>query len=331
MSLIWNKGLAARCDVRLPDEFPGALHGDLRYVPDRTLATDEVPAAAAPDDAITDLERFDALEPGALVWVRGTWLRSFARQVLPRLRAPIVLVSGDNDASLPSELGDEGRAIVTSPLVAHWYTQNYDGTAPIERVSPIPAGVDLHTVAEHSRWGSPVASPDDQAAELESIARSLPPLEERIPRVYCDFTWAGGYGTPCGARLPESRTAIRDLLLRNPLIEHQFDELPRAEMWRRKGQYAASLSPHGHGLDCHRTWESLALGQVVVVPSSPIDPLFDGTTAVPIARWLDVDHPHFVRWLALARAVSEPTRPLTNEHWIARMRSRSSPGSTPAS
>jgi hypothetical protein len=327
MSLIWNKGLAARCDVRLPDEFPGARRGDLRYIPDRTLAVDDVAVEDAPDDAITDLDRFDTLAPGALVWIRGTWVRSFVRQVLPRLRGPIVLVTGDHDASLPGDLGDDARAIVESPQIAHWYTQGYDGTVPIERVSPIPIGVDLHSVAERPMWGSAVASPDEQAEELESIARSLPPLEERIPRIYCDFSWSGGHDTPRGMRLPETRTAVVELLLDNPLIEHQREPLPRAELWRRKGRYMASLSPHGHALDCHRTWESLTLRQVVLVPSSPIDPLFEGTTAFPIASWRDLDHPRLVRWIALARAVPTPGAPLTNEHWIAKMRERGSSAS----
>jgi len=265
------------------------------------------------------------------VWVRGNWLRSFVHQVLPSLRVPIVLVSSDTHASLPTALGDEGRTIIESPLVAHWYTQNYDGTAPIEHVSPIPIGIDLHTLAEHPKWGEAVSSIDEQAAELDATVRSLQPLEERIPRIYCDFSWAGGNVTPAAARLPETRTRIRDLLAGHPLVEHQREALPRSEMWRRKGQYAASLSPHGTGLDCHRTWESLALGQVVLVPSSPIDPLFDRTTAFPVARWNDLDLDHLIRWLAIARHVEDPTGPLTNEHWIAQMRSRSSPASMTAS
>src|SRR5262249_26229367 len=96
--------------------------------------------------------------------------------------------------------------------------------------------------------------------------------------------------------------------------------LPRGEMWHRRGQYAAVLSPHGSGLDCHRTWEALALGHLVVVPSSSLDPLFEGLSVVTVPDWDQVSAEHLARWLS-ASVGAASRGPLTSRYWIERMRS----------
>jgi len=90
---------------------------------------------------------------------------------------------------------------------------------------------------------------------------------------------------------------------------------------RRRGQYAAVLSPHGGGLDCHRTWEALALGHLVVVPSSSVDPLFDGLRVVPVTRWSDVTAGNLARWLSAPTVGSASPDRLTSRYWVTRMRS----------
>jgi hypothetical protein len=313
---VWNRGLAAGCDLRIPDEFPDGR----TYTPVPTLAGENV-VFEPPTDIAIDPEPFDALEPGALVWVRAAWLPAFVQQVLPRLRTSIVLVTGDTDNSLPSAAGDAGRALIDSLHIVHWYTQNFDGTAPTERVSPIPIGLDLHTLHEAPDWGEQQTPVQQQEADLDAIVRSLPPLAERIPRIYVDFSWKHNSIPPrTGARLTETRREILQLLASNPLVVHQNEPLPRGEMWRRKGQYAFSLSPHGNGLDCHRTWEGLVLGQAVIVPSSSLDPMFEGLAAVTLSSWSEISLPHAVRWLAKATQIVDPGARLTNRYWLDRMR-----------
>lgn len=308
---IWGKGLPAYCDWRIPDEFPD---------PPTIVAVPPFMYAQYPafdhTDLIDDPERFDAIEDGALVWVRGSWLPSFVAQVLPRLRAQIVLVTGDSDASFPSAAGAAGRALLDSPSILHWYTQNYDGTAPLERVSPLPIGLDFHTLSDRPQWGEPVTPQREQEAGLDAIVASLPPLDQRIPQLYVDFSWQAGNGSI----QDDMRGSIIRLLADHPLVVHQHERLPRSEMWRRKGQYAFSLSPRGAGLDCHRTWEALVLGQVVLFPSSSLNPMFEGLRAFRLEYWEELTMPNLVRWLARAQQLPAPEAALTNAHWIERMR-----------
>jgi hypothetical protein len=80
------------------------------------------------------------------------------------------------------------------------------------------------------------------------------------------------------------------------------------------------LSPHGGGLDCHRTWEALALGHLVVVPSSPLDRLFEGLPVVTVSDWDQANSRNLAWWLS-ASAGATPEGPLTSRYWIERMRS----------
>jgi hypothetical protein len=91
-----------------------------------------------------------------LVWVRGSWLPSFVERVLPRIRGHFVLVTGDTPSSLPSSAPTAAAALLESPYMLHWYTQNYDGTAGPSRVSPIPVGIDLHTRSVRPAWGQAI-------------------------------------------------------------------------------------------------------------------------------------------------------------------------------
>jgi hypothetical protein len=316
VDLVWNKGLARLCDRRIPDEFPDGL----TYTPVATLAGVRA-APELPTGLIAEPARYRDIREGEIVWVRLSWLPSFVRQVLPLVRARFVLVTGDADSSVPSELGDLGRAILASPAVIRWYAQNHDGTAG-ERIAPIPIGIDFHMQAQQPIWGEAVATPSRQEATLKAIRAELPAWERRAQRVYLDFAWQKSVPrqAPAAALLPAGRIAIARQLSRRAVAFCQGAPLARSEMWRRRGQFAAVLSPHGGGLDCHRTWEALALGHMVVVPSSPLNALFAGLPVVPVEDWRDVTGNNLQRWLSSHQPDGAVHEKLTSRYWLARMR-----------
>jgi hypothetical protein len=44
----------------------------------------------------------------------------------------------------------------------------------------------------------------------------------------------------------------------------------------------------GHGMDCHRTWESLMLGTIVIVKKSQLDSLYDGLPVLIVNDWDEI-------------------------------------------
>jgi hypothetical protein len=323
-SLVWNKGIAARCDRRIPDEFPDG-HTN---VPTSAHAGNNVLDGGP--ELIEAPERFEDIGGGELVWVRAAWLPAFVAQVLPRIRDDFILVTGDSDSSLPSSAPQVAAALFACPHLVHWYAQNHDGIGPPGRCSPVPIGLDFHTLSEPPSWGEPVTPPAAQEAQLLTLAASLPPVRERDLRCHLDRWSMHPTPPPAGSRVPETRVEVARLLLGQPHIAGD-PPLRRTELWRRRARYAASASPHGAGLDAHRTWEGLALGQVVVVPTSSLDPLFEGLRAVPISSWRDLTAANLRRWVDRLAELPHPSPVLTSEHWVERMRrGATSAGSRPS-
>lgn len=317
VDLVWNKGIARLCDRRIPDEFPEGT----AYV--------HVPAFAGaryskdlPSDLIADPERHHDIREGEVVWVRLGWLRSFVRQVLPFVRARFVLATADSDSSVPAELGDEARAILDCPYVIRWFVQDYDGVGAPDRIGRIPVGIDYHMMAQQPIWGEGVNSPRRQEELLLKTRGRLPPFAERTPRAYLDFAWQKGrtLGVHAGARLPEHRDVIVERLCGRDAVFCQGAMLRQSEMWRRRGQFAAVLSPHGVGLDCHRTWEALVLGHLVIVPASSLDPLYAGLPVVAVEDWDEVTTGNLQRWLAAHVPTETLHEKFTSRYWVAEMR-----------
>ena len=324
VELVWNKGIAQRCDRRFPDEFPERR--EYRPVP---LLAGALVTRKTPGNLVCDPLPQAQIRDGELVWVRLSWLKSFVRQVLPLVNAKFVLVTGDSDNSVPSELGDEANTILKSNKIIHWFAQNYDGSSTSQRISPIPIGIDFHTLSHRATWGETQSCPIEQEELLKSIRDTLPPLANRIPKVYVDFCWQRSLGirhyrryhSLKGTQLWETRRRTARRLRTNDLVFRQDSMLPRNEMWSRRGRYAFVLSPHGMGLDCHRTWEALALGHVVLVPSSALDPLFQGLPVVALQSWKDITPENLSKWLSQYSFAEASDKRLTTRYWIQKMRS----------
>lgn len=315
--LVWNKGIASLCDRRIPDEFPGGGP----YTSIRTLAG-ENPQARFPENLISNPADYLRLADGALVWVRLTWLKSFVSQVLPLLTSRIVLVTGDSDGSTPSEAMPEAKALLDSPRILRWYSQNYDGTAARERVSPIPIGIDFHTLSERPFWGRKLSQPAEQELTLKRIRDNLPPAQERIPLVYVDFAWQLKYETRDlpGAKCLDHRPEIIQKLQGNEQCVLQKERLSQIRTWKQRGRYLFVLSPHGNGLDCHRTWEALALGNIVVTPSSSLDSLYEGLPVITIDSYDAITAENLDEWRARFTCASGEHPKLTSRYWVEAMR-----------
>lgn len=323
IELLWNKGIAALCDRRIPDEFPDG--GTYTPVP---LLAGAMASVKLPNNLIVEPQRYSDIRDGELVWVRISWLRSFVQQVLPLVSSRFVLVTGDSDSCVPSEVGDLARVILESPKIVHWYTQDFDGSIQSKKISPIPIGIDYHMLSERPIWGEGVRSPQQQESVLKSLAAQLRPCKDRIPKVYVDFAWQKGLGLRAyrrfhslvGTRFRESRRKIARKLRDNENVFSQNGPLPRTELWRQRGEYAFVLSPHGTGLDCHRTWEALALGHIVLVPTSSLDPLYEGLPVVTLKSWDEITGENLQKWLLQFHGSCGIQDKLKSGYWIAQMR-----------
>lgn len=153
----------------------------------------------------------------------------------------------------------------------HVYAQNLDRSQLSDQqnsvTTAVPIGLDLHTVSEKEMWQVKQTSTYDQFTLLKSLRFEAPHLTNRIRKVL--ITW-----------LPNSTTSER-------FVKHGYKSRPelykecisnpectlgtgsRDQTWETMSKHAFVYSPIGNGFDCHRTWEALALGCIVIAQTNP--------------------------------------------------------------
>jgi hypothetical protein len=267
-----------------------------------------------------DARDFERVKDGDLVWTRLIALPQFLREAMPRIKARFALLTGDEDWSIPGSFAGASQ-LLESPQLVYWFSQNLDAAARAHpKLQVLPIGLDFHTVSNGPRWGHEQATPAQQEAELEALRSQMPPNEERLRLAHADFHFNKRKDQVWG----DDRESVQRALENNPSAVFQDKKLKRIDLWREKTRYAFVVSPHGNGLDCHRTWESLVLGNIVIVKRSSLDALYEGLPVVIVEDWREISAENLERWHAQhASAFGRPEvlERLTNRYWLERARS----------
>jgi hypothetical protein len=207
-----------------------------------------------------------------------------------------------------SDGGDFYLPLLHHPMIAHWVSDNWNAP-PHPRLSQAPIGIT-------DRRGD--QSPGDRLelarqAQTKSLPQStgggdvMPPMGSKPARAYANFhhqsayDWAkpaaGADGVAGSARqnafqiLHATHTSEGGQADDEPGSCVHFDHPTRpAENWRRHRFFGFVISPHGNGLDCHRTWEALILNSAPIVKTSPLDRLYTalGMPVVIVNDWSEV-------------------------------------------
>jgi hypothetical protein len=248
------------------------------------------------------------LKRGAAVYVKTDRLAEFTEWVLPSIREPFVLVTGDSDMS--PVLGHS--ALLEDARVSHWFVQNCDFPGRHPKLTRIPIGIDnpiftklekrigfaLTMVLGRTPFDLTVSRNDmgDQA-QLRRIGLALSPTSARPPRVLCTFHQIQKIVRSDLRHLPARALAHRELA-DNPCCYFPGERLPQDACWRIHDDFAFEASPHGNGLDCFRTWEALALGTIPIVKRSTLDPLFEDAKfpVVVVDAWDEITERNLVLW-----------------------------------
>lgn len=277
-----------------------------------------------------DQNAFLNLKAGDIAWVKCRFVPLFCQHVLPKLTCPIVLLVSAGDESFPSNIDKrfDIENLLSNKYITHVFAQNCDYCGLSTKVSSFPIGMDFHTVAykgNNGGWGE-TGSPREQEAKLNAILQRLNPTYQRKKRAFVDFQLADTMHGEFKRYLQfgEDRKSIFQKLLPTGLIEYG-PWMKRSKVWEKKGEYAFSISPHGNGLDCHRTWEDLILGCIVIVKTSPLDSLYEGLPVIIVNDWSEITASNMDKWLALyGDAFTNPLyrEKLTNDYWFSKIQAK---------
>ena len=189
------------------------------------------------------------------------------------LSRPVIIVSSDGDACIPDDLDPSVfKKLIESPLVKEWYAQNR-GNSENPKLKFLPIGTDLHSPHEGTKDYT------EAARQLENMRDSAP--TDRTLKIFCDCHLSNS-----DSRYGSNRAIIKNLGYNT--IVYQDAKIPRLDLWKRYTEYTFGLSPHGNGLDCHRTWEMLYLGLIVIVKTSSLDEMYKDLPVVIVQDWSEL-------------------------------------------
>jgi hypothetical protein len=228
---------------------------------------------------------FSKCKNGSTFYICSSAIKHFISLVLPQLPFKIILVTGDCDETCWTDLflsEKDFKSFIENDKIIHWFSQNCIAKHP--KISQMPIGLDYHTMTNHHpKWG-PKLNPIEQENVLLSIINNIAfkPFWEREVKCYSNFhffmTTKHGYD-----RIDAFNNIPKHLVYYEP--EH----LLREQSWIKQSQYSFVISPHGGGLDCHRTWEALVLGCIPIVKTSGLDSLYTDLPVLIVKEWSDVN------------------------------------------
>jgi len=303
---IWDIGLAYHCNKFGSHEYP------CYYYYPKTNKSD-----------------YQYIQEGDLVWVRFDDLHKFVKDHLPKIKVKFFLLTGGADTSTPSGDWHSVNKLLSSGKIIHWFTHNYDqsdiGTASEGKFTGIPIGLDFHTRSRkrYISWTEYKSgyvtvynqqSPHSQEIEFLHFVKNAPEFEKRVALVYADFQLNN---SSFRRKFGETRHDIYESLKDNSAVLFAKKRVKRNLVWQNYTQYQFVISPHGNGLDCVRTWEALALGCIVIVKKSPLDPLYQGLPVIIVESWDEITDVNLTIWRARLKdiSISKTLELISFKHW----------------
>jgi len=260
----------------------------------------------------TDIQ---ALTPdNNILYVCASAIPHFCDQLFASLPCPIVLVTGDCDEDCPTNMFHDHESFlrfIESDKIIHWFSQNCVGRHP--KLSPIPIGLDYHTMSTGVTYWGPMTRPFDQERLLKCIKKSARPFWERKCAAYSNFHFA--MTTRYGDDRIDAKSKIDAAA-----VYYEPEQVIRLRSWKTQAKYAFVVSPHGNGLDCHRTWEALCLGCIPIVKTSTLDPLYNGLPVCIVGDWSEVTVEKMAVVMRQFQSYTFDLDRLTLRYWMTKIR-----------
>lgn len=253
---------------------------------------------------------------GDCIYIKFAFFKDFVYRIFPQINYKFILITGDGDETMPDDMIDANtfNNIINSEKLIHWYSVNCNEHYH-EKLSLFPIGVNFHSLSfgEFCGWHETAMTPKEQEGMLEEIRNNAKVFYERIPKCYSNFHFVtySEFGNP-----------RKDAIDKIPadLVYYEPNLVPRKETWTKNSQYAFTLSPMGHGMDCHRTWEALMLGSIVIVKKSQLDSLYEDLPVLIVNDWSEINEELLQNTILEFKDKKFNYDKLTSKYWVDKIR-----------
>jgi hypothetical protein len=245
------------------------------------------PKSSCKDDKsyLNDMIKSNNMFDGMSIYVCSDLLLFFVNNILSKIKNRFVLVSGDSDLCVPLEVLSESNTnkLLSSQYLIKWFAQN-TRFCNHDKIIQLPIGLDYHTISNNPNHGWRLPSeghlPVDQEIILNNMIKISKPFDQRKPKIYVCFSKNTD-------RFNDRKKSLK--IIPNNLLKIINKTIPRTKNWQNILAYTFVLSPFGNGMDCHRTWETLALGSIPIIRAPKFKNLFEDLPVLIVENWSDVN------------------------------------------
>lgn len=199
------------------------------------------------------------IQNGDIIFLKTEMLDFFFTHVHPQIEHHYLLITHNSDFPSP---GKYAHMLDDSKLVA-WFAVNTDMAYHPKLIS-IPIGLTNRYL------------PSGNTSVIDSLIAQLPKVKKNILLCANFLTHTNS-----------ERSIIKQLFANKAFCYH-----PENKPWDHYLHDIARskfvLSPHGNGLDCHRTWEALLMGSIPVVKKSSLDSLYEDLPVLIVNDWQEI-------------------------------------------
>jgi hypothetical protein len=189
----------------------------------------------------------------------STCIKKFFNDYAPLIKNPYILVTHNSDLNITEQF----IPYLESANLFVWFAQNVGFSHP--KLKHIPIGL------ENALWGR------NYVGILNNIKASGKNKEKKY-LLYMNFN---------AATNARERRPAYDCFKGKDFCHVTSGMSTEGYLWD-VAQAKFVVSPHGNGLDCHRTWEALYLGVIPVVKKSSLDPLYEDLPVLIVNDWHEV-------------------------------------------
>lgn len=191
-----------------------------------------------------------------------------------------ILISCYGARPIPSSLKTSSfEKIINCEKIKKWYTQNYDRTIIHEKLYPFPIGLPCV-----GKWYI--------KNNKEHTFNYILNVRDNIKKneILCDVHLNPNSSTMRGSLRGKLNNCkhINKLNKRVNSVKDFYD---------LASTYKFIISVKGLGIDCHRTWEALLLGAIVITNHTPLDVLYTDLPVIIIDNWDELlDYNNLKKW-----------------------------------
>lgn len=168
-----------------------------------------------------------------------------------------------------------------NPHLLHWYGMNCNRNPDPSKFTCLPLGIsqwnnERETMTKFAEkgytilWRSPLIERQKANNKALAIVSFTVDREER-KKVYKQFCL-------------DEKSPLKNVSICNT----GFQRSNQSVFYHNVATTKFVVSPHGHGLDCYRTWSALYLGAYPIVKASSLDEQYKGLPVLIVKKWKDV-------------------------------------------